>query len=284
MSTPAAIASKFVLVDGVRTHYLEAGPPETIPLLLIHSGEFGASAELSWEFNIPALAEHFHVFAPDLIGYGQTDKLFSFTDQYGFRIRHIRRFMDALRIGPAHFIGNSLGGSMLSIIACKAEPDWPIRKMVLVSAGGDPPENEARAVLQTYDGTPEHMARLLDVLFGSRWWDEAYLRRRVESSHIPGAWECAAAARFKAPFRQSGDGAPQGVSAFAKHYQLSYEHVKVPTLVVAGGSDLLRKPGYAVELHHQIPGSVLHVFERARHCPHIEFADEFNKLATEFLR
>jgi 2-hydroxymuconate-semialdehyde hydrolase len=276
------VASKSVLVDGVRTHYLEAGPPDGEPVMLIHSGEFGASAEMSWEFNIPALAEQYHVYAPNLIGYGHTDKLFNFTDQYGFRIRHIRRFMDVLCIGSAHFIGNSLGGSMLSIVACKDEPDWDIRKMVLVSAGGDPPENEARATLQSYDGTPEQMERILDVLFGSHWWDDEYLRRRVETSHIPGAWECAAAARFRSPLRRPG-GLPQGVSAFAKYYQLSYGNVRVPTLIVAGGQDLLRQPGYAQVLQEQIPASSLHVFETARHCPHIEFADEFNQLVVDFL-
>ena len=53
------IESNFVLVDGMRTHYLEGG--RGFPVVLLHSGEFGGSAEASWEFTLPALSKHFHV-------------------------------------------------------------------------------------------------------------------------------------------------------------------------------------------------------------------------------
>ena len=63
------IESKFILVEGMRTHYFEGG--RGFPMVLLHSGEFGASAELSWEFTLPALSQHFHVVAPDWLGFGQ---------------------------------------------------------------------------------------------------------------------------------------------------------------------------------------------------------------------
>ena len=51
-------------------HYVTAG--KGFPVVLLHSGEFGGCAELSWEFNLPALAAHFHVVAADLRGYGDS--------------------------------------------------------------------------------------------------------------------------------------------------------------------------------------------------------------------
>ena len=72
----ASVHSRYVMVDGVRTHYLEAGDGPAV--VLLHSGEFGGCAELSWEFNIVALAGHFRVLAPDWLGFGRTDKLFDF--------------------------------------------------------------------------------------------------------------------------------------------------------------------------------------------------------------
>ena len=69
--------SRYVDVDGVRTHYREAGSSPVV--VLLHSGEFGACAELSWEFNIGPLARHFRVIAPDWLGFGQTDKVHDFT-------------------------------------------------------------------------------------------------------------------------------------------------------------------------------------------------------------
>ncbi|HYK81371.1 MAG TPA: alpha/beta fold hydrolase, partial [Micropepsaceae bacterium] len=128
------IESKFVLVEGMRTHYLEGG--RGVPVVLLHSGEFGASAELSWEFTLPALAEHFHVIAPDWLGFGESAKLFSFDDMRTLRVHHIAAFLKTLGITSAHFIGNSMGGGMLANVAAMDRPCWPIERMILASAGG----------------------------------------------------------------------------------------------------------------------------------------------------
>ena len=42
-----AIESLFVEVDGMNTHYLEAGPEVALTIALLHSGEFGGCAEIS---------------------------------------------------------------------------------------------------------------------------------------------------------------------------------------------------------------------------------------------
>src|SRR5262245_11753928 len=116
----AEVASKFVEVEGMRTHYLEAG--SGFPVVLLHSGEFGGCAELSWEFNIEALAKHFRVIAPDWLGFGESAKIFSFDDMMGLRIRHIGALLKMLGISQAHFIGNSMGGGVLARVASMDEP------------------------------------------------------------------------------------------------------------------------------------------------------------------
>ena len=52
-----------IVVDGLTTHFLEAG--EGDPVVLLHGGEFGVSAEIGWERLIPALSPHYRVVAPD---------------------------------------------------------------------------------------------------------------------------------------------------------------------------------------------------------------------------
>ena len=59
-------------VDGLATGYLEAGSGD--PVILLHGGEFGASAEIGWERTIPALAAHYRVIAPDMVGFGFSDR------------------------------------------------------------------------------------------------------------------------------------------------------------------------------------------------------------------
>ena len=58
------IHRRTAVVDGLVTSYLEAG--EGDPVVLLHGGEFGASAEIGWEHNISALAVHYRVLAPDI--------------------------------------------------------------------------------------------------------------------------------------------------------------------------------------------------------------------------
>lgn len=273
MSSPI---SKFVVVDGIRTHYLEAGAGPT--LVLIHSGEFGACAELSWEFNIGPLSDRFHVIAPDWLGFGLTDKIYDFGGGTARRLEHMRRFLEVMCIDQGYFMGNSMGGSALARIAASDHPIFPIRALVLASGGGFAPDNEARRALLTYDQTLEGMRRLLDGLFADPKWsaDEAYVQRRYELSLIPGAWECVAAPRFKAPVLPER-------SEFGQPDTTPYENIAVPTLVMAGAKDKLRLPGYALDLAKRILKSEVIVFENCGHCPNIEQPVEFNTAVIKFL-
>ena len=65
--------------------------------------------------------------------------------------------------------------------------------------------------------------------------------------------------------------------------ETNYSAIKRPTLIVAGGKDPLREPGYAQLLQAEIAGSELVVFEEAAHFPHIDFPERFNRAAVEFL-
>jgi 2-hydroxymuconate-semialdehyde hydrolase len=266
------IQSKSHEFEGLRTHYLEGG--KGFPVVLLHSGEFGGCAELSWEFNLPALAEHFHVVAPDWIGFGESAKVFSFDDMRGLRVRHLTGLLQSLGIARAHFIGNSMGGGMLADVAAAPSPAWPIDKMILVGAGGFAPVNEARQILNSYDGTREHMRRVLHTVLAHSPLrnDEAYLDKRHRLSLVPGSWECTAAARFRRPGVKTGE-----------RETTDYTAIKFPTLIVAGGKDPLRESGFGPKLQSEIPHSKLIVFEDSAHFPHIDEPGRFNEAAIRFL-
>lgn len=263
-----------IRVNGLDTHYLEAGSGPKV--VLLHSGEFGGCAELSWEHTIQPLAEHFHVFAPDWLGYGQSAKVFSFDDMWGFRVTHITDFLRAVGIEKAHFVGNSMGGTMLLTVAAAKEPEWPLDRIVAVAGGGAIPENAARDILNGYDGSREHMRKIVDTMFVTDRvrGDEIYLDRRHRLSLDKGAWECTAAVRFKAPWRTSS-GMP---------VPPDYSGVGVPVLLVTGAKDPLRELDFGPRLQAQIPGSRLHVVEHAGHCPQIDAPAEFNRVVIAFLK
>jgi 2-hydroxymuconate-semialdehyde hydrolase len=272
----ANVRSRVVIVDQIRTHYLEAGDGPAV--VLLHSGEYGASAELSWEYTMDALAERFHVIAPDWLGFGYSAKLYDFESGSDRRVQHLRRFLETLDVGRAFFVGSSMGGSALSRQVSRTPPGFKARAIVLSAGGGFVPNNAARAEIVDYDCTPEGMRRIIRVLFHDDAWaaDEEYVRRRFESALIVGAWEATAAARFRSPNSppRTAEGQPD---------RTPYENIACPTLVIAGAADKLREPGYAGAIAARIPNSELRVYEACGHMPHIERAEQFNADVLAFL-
>lgn len=271
---------KFISVDGIRTHYFEAGESHRgrkPSVLLLHSAEYGGAAEFSWEFNLQALGRHYHVLAPDHLGFGLTDKIFDFNGQFDRRITHVKRFIEVMGVGPVQVMGSSMSGGLSLTVAARKQPDWPIVSIVCCSGGGDAPDNDQRKIINSYDGSREHMRRIIQVMFVNPKWssDEAYVDRRWEMSHLPGAWEATSAARFKAPFRTAG--------GKRERDNIDYAAIRVPTLVMAGRLDCLREPGYTETFVPKIPRASLHVFEKAGHMGNIECADEFNERVLAFL-
>jgi 2-hydroxymuconate-semialdehyde hydrolase len=183
------IHSRTPVIDGLATHYLEAGDGD--PVILLHGGEFGVSAEISWEATIPALAARYRVLAPDMLGFGQSAKVVDFNDGRGMRIRHIARFCDELGVGPAHFVGNSMGAINLLVDATSESPVLPMRSLVAICGGGEIQRNQHMEALYDYDATLPSMRRIVEALFHDPKYpaDEAYVARRYESSVAPGAWE-----------------------------------------------------------------------------------------------
>jgi pimeloyl-ACP methyl ester carboxylesterase len=272
----SAWESRFVDVDGIRTHVLEAG--EGRPVVLLHAGEYGGSSELSWEHTIPALAQRYRVIAPDWLGFGETDKVHDFVSGAGRRMQHMTRLLEQLEIGPAAYVGNSMGGALLARAMGSDDPPWDAEALVVVSAGGFAPDNEHRRTLLNYDATVEGMRAILRVLFHDERFaaDDAYVRRRYASSIVPGAWECASAARLRSPVLEARPD-------FGVPDPTQWELLAVPTLLVGGAQDKLKVPGYVEEIVPRLREGRGIVYDDCGHAPNIECAERFNADVLAFL-
>jgi len=111
------VRSEYTQVDGYRIHYFEALPPDGspgIPLVLIHG--LGARAE-DWSPMIPSLAAAgFHVYAPDLLGYGRSSHP---NVAYSILLEEniVTGFMQAIHQPHADLDGWSMGGWIAAKIA-----------------------------------------------------------------------------------------------------------------------------------------------------------------------
>jgi 2-hydroxymuconate-semialdehyde hydrolase len=270
------LQSKFIMIGDIRTHYIEAGEGDR-NLILLHGAEYGGNSRNSWEYNIDALAKHFHVYAIDMIGFGETDKLFKFAaDMRVFRIEHIRKFMKILCIESASFTGNSMGGGLSLKVASQENPAWNIDKIITISGGG-PNNTEIHNILGGFDGTMEYMHKIHELMFyNDQWKTDEYVQKRYESSIAPGAWEALSVSRFRSPLAPASKGE-------APVYSPAYKNIKCPVLVVAGDEDPLKLPDFTEQLASLIPNVEVQIFDQCRHCAQIEYADKFNRMAVDFL-
>lgn len=123
--------SKFIKVENHNYHYIETGSGE--PVILIH-GWMGWGA--FWKKVIPYMKDQYHIYAPDLLGHGISDKPLEKDISYGTeaQARRIIAFMDALGIKKAYIVGHSMGGEIAAKVAALA-PDH-VKGLVLICAAG----------------------------------------------------------------------------------------------------------------------------------------------------
>lgn len=96
-----------VLVDGIRTNFHDMGSGD--PVVLVHGSGPGASAWANWRLTLPALSEQFRVLAPDVFGFGYTERPGDARYDLDVWTGHLVGFLDALDLERVSFVGNSFG-------------------------------------------------------------------------------------------------------------------------------------------------------------------------------
>jgi 2-hydroxymuconate-semialdehyde hydrolase len=270
----ASYQHRLLNVGDIKTHLLEAGAGPD--LVLLHGGEYGASAEITWKHNINQLAQRFHVVAPDMIGWGGTDKIYNFSDPAGYRIQHLRRLLELLGVGKAFFVGSSSGGGTILRAAVMEPAPFQIRKMVTICGNASVFKTNSQADLEDYAPSLDNMKKIVALLYhDSKWRTEENIRERYEASVIPGAWEALSAARLRSPVHQSRSTTEEFVKKLSR--------LETPLLIMSCEHDPLNQPDWDARFQKLVPGSRVHRFMHSAHEPQIEETEEFNRVLTQFL-
>lgn len=267
------MSGRYVVADGIRTHYLDAGDGPA--LVLLHGGEFGAAAELTWEGCIPLWRKRFRVLALDLVGFGRSSKLRDFAGgQRGLMVSQVSAVLRTLDIPKAFFVGTSLSGRMLLDMVSRGDPAWPVQAVVAAGIGLAPPTAAGRKVLADFDGTLDGLRPSMDVLFHDPAFrdSEDLLRRRYEFAAMPGAWETGVAATLRSPVRAGG-----------QPPRRDYGSVAVPVQLVRGEHDALVPLDTWQALAGQIPGARTATIAGSGHYPQIERPAAFGAAVLDFL-
>jgi haloacetate dehalogenase len=113
MSIP--ITHHTLQANGIRQHYLDAG--QGAPVVLLHGFP---ETNFAWRFQIPVLAEKYRVIAPDLRGYGETDKPAGGYDKRTMA-RDLHELLRALGIEKIALVGHDRGAR----VATRFAKDYP---------------------------------------------------------------------------------------------------------------------------------------------------------------
>jgi pimeloyl-ACP methyl ester carboxylesterase len=286
---PRELRSGFVEVGSLRLHHTFGGRGAP-PVVFVHG--LGSSGYIEWRFNLQSVAGFRRVLAPDLPGFGRSEKP---SVRYGIPLfaRTLEGYLRALRLRPPVLVGASLGGRVVMELAIR-RPEL-VEKVVLVNSLGLgrpnlriayplltlPRVGEAmmgllRSGLQRSPGSS--IRRLARRYMGGdleRTMDDAYLADLRELHETEGYHQAYLATVRSLTRAGSLLQGPQLVARLRK--------TGLPVLLIWGADDPLFPLEHAERAHRDLPGSRLAVIEGAGHTPQAERPDEFNRILRSFL-
>jgi pimeloyl-ACP methyl ester carboxylesterase len=271
-TTTTETAGRTIDAGGILTHYHEAGTGE--PVLLLHGSGPGVSAWANWQHNIPALAQRYRVIAPDLVGFGYTQRPADVYYSLGTWADHVWAFLDALGIEKTSLVGNSLGGR-IGLDLARQHPERLERLVLMGAPGVGMTLTPGLKALREYQPSPENMRSMLVDCFAvdpSIITDDL-VRERYEASVAPGAFEAYRDMFF------SGRHAGSELAITEEQVRA----VSTRTLLIHGREDKVVPVDVAWNMVRLLPDADLAVFARCGHWTQIERSADFNNLVAGFL-
>ena len=264
----------FIEAGGYKTHYHEAGNGET--LVFVHGSGPGVTAWANWRFALPVFAANYHVLAPDILGFGYSDRPVGIRYGKDVWVEHLQAFLEAKNVKRCHIVGNSMGGA-LAIALASRRPDLIDRLVLMGSTGLSFPITPGLDLVWGYEPDRERMRELIATYFAydSSIATDHLVELRHAASVQPGFQE-SYARMFPAPRQNGVDDLATPVDEIKR--------IAAPTLLIHGREDRVIPLEVSYELFGIIPNAQLHVFGQCGHWTQIERRLEFNAIVEIFLR
>lgn len=268
-----AVTTRTVQAFDHRTNLLEAG--EGRPVVLLHGSGAGVSAAANWQAVIPALARRFHVIAPDIAGFGQTELKPDARYDIKLWVAHFIGILDALGLDKVGVVGNSFGGA-LGLATALSHPARIDRLVLLGTPCGEFPMTDGLRAQLDFDGTLEGMRHAVSFFpHDDSIITDDLIQRRFAAATQPGALE---AFRKLMPAPQ-GDARPT-VRGIPLKVLKTLPH---RALILHGREDRVVPFDRALDMHQAVANSELHSFGQCGHWVQIEREARFLDLVTEFM-
>jgi pimeloyl-ACP methyl ester carboxylesterase len=281
-------------LGSMRVHHMHGGHGS--PVVFIHG--LGSSGYMEWRHSLEAVATRHRIFAPDMPGYGRTDKPRArYTIPYFARF--ITRYMEDRGLRSAALVGASLGGRVALEVAL--EHPKLVRKLVLVNTLGlgrpqvrmaqmayglvtIPRVGEAamRFARDALRWAPAALVRRVAARYGGTTTD---LERTIDDVYLSDLRELYARDDFRSAYLSTVRALIHPRALLGGHHDVTerLNELKIPVQLIWGANDPLFPVAHASRAHDLIERSKLAVIEGAGHSPQAERPEEFNRVLHKFL-
>ena len=287
-----ALRSGYLKLGGLTLHHTYGGRGN--PILFVHG--IGSSGYIEWRFTLPHFERTHRVFAPDLPGYGRSDKPRSARYGIPYFARTLDRYLASRRLRQVTVVGTSMGGR----VALELALNYPSRvsRLVLVnSLGLGRPRIQPYYPVMLMPRVGETLLRGLK--HGLRWAPSPVIRTlAARFIGAGGDLEKTMSDEYLDDLREMYGAEGYGAAYLATMRSLAslqnllggidvshrLARIKIPVLFIWGSDDPLFPLEQATRAHERLPGSRLAVIKGAGHTPQAEMPEEFNRQLAAFLK
>ena len=260
----AGVRSGYAQAGPYRLRYLEAGSGP--PLVLVHG--LASNAAQDWGRLVAPLGRSYHVYAPDLPGFGLSERPASADYSSPMQVEAVRTFMAAVGVSQARVAGLSMGGWIVARLS--AEHPELVERLVLVDAAGMRPDDSnpiPAEVLLPHDEAG--VRRLIAVVRHKRPPAPSFLVRDILAAKLREEWIVRRALESMRPGKDWLNG--------------TLARAEMPVLIIWGKQDRLIPVAYAAPLQAEFKHATLTVLDGCGHVPIADCPEAFDREMTAFL-
>jgi pimeloyl-ACP methyl ester carboxylesterase len=260
----SGVHSRYVQAGAFELRYLEAGSGP--PLVLVHG--LGSNALQDWGRLVAPLARRYHVYAPDLPGFGRSERPADADYSIPMQVEALRAFLGAVGVSRARVAGISMGGWIVARLA--GEHPELVERLVVVAPAGMRPDDGAPIPAEALLPQDEAgVRRLIATIRHKPPASPSFLVRDILAERLREEWIVRRALESMRPGKDWLNG--------------TLGRAQMPVLIVWGKQDALIPVAYAAPLQAEFEHATLTVLDGCGHVPMADCPQQFDAVLTAFL-